>query len=303
MPGLDRIRPRELTLLFNENSDGVLFAALDSPLRWPDAPDERDAAAAWAVDHLRVSRANAALATHFGGTIEALVGRPASIVFPDHEQACAQIRALCDAGRLHLSAVPRRRLDGSIWLADVDTAAMRDGEGRILGHFGMVRDVTARELAAQKLSNSEARLALALEGGDLHPWSLDLATARVQVEPHWAARFGFTVEDFSSRDRIRQNTHPGDATSVHAALGEHLLGNTPSFSASYRQATAAGEFRWVEMHGKVTARAPDGSPRTVTGIARDVHDRRVLEQRVQVAERMASLGTLAAGSAMKSTTP
>jgi signal transduction histidine kinase len=66
-------------------------------------------------------------------------------------------RALFDAGHTH-SITNERRLDGSTMWVEGDYMCFYDATGRITGHFGIQRDVTARTLAAEELERSRAEL-------------------------------------------------------------------------------------------------------------------------------------------------
>jgi PAS domain S-box-containing protein len=281
-------------VLFEENVNGVYFSLLDEPIDWQNTTD-KDAICEWALDHARPVRVNRALSSIVKAPAHALIGRPLVAFFPDRTEAREQFKRLYDEGRVHLSRVARRRADGTRWLADVDMVVTRDEKGRITGQFGVLRDVTAQEQAAEALRQSEARLALALESAELYVWSLDVQEQRMEVDPRWAARLGYTVDEMSSSEFASTLVHPADLEGSQLAFREHFAGKTPIVVASYRVGTRAGAWRWVEVHGKITERDGAGAPRRMTGICRDVTEQRALEQRLLIAERMASLGTLAAG--------
>ncbi|MFZ5896278.1 MAG: PAS domain-containing protein [Myxococcota bacterium] len=284
----------ELEVLFEENVNGVYYSLLDEPIEW-NAGTDKDALAAWALEHARPVRVNRALCAIVRAPAQELIGRPLRALFPDPLEGRRQLRALYDAGRLHMSRVARLRVDGTRLLADVDLVVTRDAQGRITGQFGMMRDVTAQEEAAEALRQSEARLALALESAELYAWGLDVPTGRTDADPRWAARFGYSVEEMATSEKARSLIHSGDGATARQAFLDHFAGKTPSVSATYRHATRAGGWRWIEVHGKVTERDSSGAPLRMTGISRDITEQRALEQRLLVAERMASLGTLAAG--------
>ncbi|HET9930030.1 MAG TPA: PAS domain S-box protein [Polyangiaceae bacterium] len=283
-----------LEVLFEENVNGVYFSLLDEPVDWDNAAD-KDVLADWALEHARPVRVNRALCAIFGAEAHELIGRPLSNFFPDRLEGRKQFRALYDAGRLHLSRTSRLRADGTRWLADLDLVVTRDQRGRITGQFGTLRDVTEQERAAEALRRSEARLALALESAELYVWTYDLRTQRIESDPRWPARFGYTIEEFADREFARSLVNPTDQAATDRAFADLLAGNVPSIAVTYRLATRSEGFRWIEIFGKISERDASGAPLQISGICRDVTEQRTLEQRLLAAERMASLGTLAAG--------
>src|SRR5207244_11589582 len=66
-------------------------------------------------------------------------------------------RKLCDAGHTH-SLTNERRLDGSMMWVEGDYMCFYDAAGRITGHFGIQRDVSARVKALEELEQSRAEL-------------------------------------------------------------------------------------------------------------------------------------------------
>jgi signal transduction histidine kinase len=59
--------------------------------------------------------------------------------------------------------------------------------------------------------------------------------------------------------------------------------------------SAAGEWVWLLSSGKITARDAAGNPIRLVGTSVDITERKLLQDRLTASERMASIGTLAAG--------
>lgn len=73
-------------------------------------------------------------------------------------------------------------------------------------------------------------------------------------------------------------------------------GETTSQSEEMLLTNASGEERWVETNYSAVTGA-DGKVEYVIGILRDVHDRKMLEERLNQTEKLASFGQLVAGIA------
>lgn len=84
---------------------------------------------------------------------------PADFFSHDVSEGRRLWRDFFDNGRLHINT-RERRADGTFMWVEGDYICIRDEEGRILGHFGMQRDVTHQVEAKQRLAASERRLRL-----------------------------------------------------------------------------------------------------------------------------------------------
>src|SRR5205814_234475 len=61
------------------------------------------------------------------------------------------------------------------------------------------------------------------------------------------------------------------------ALKDHLEGRSPMYSHEFRLRTRDGHWRWILSEGRVTARDGAGQPVHVSGIHKDIHDRKIAE--------------------------
>jgi PAS domain S-box-containing protein len=144
-----------LDLFFSQNLDGCFFMMMDEPLRWEH---EADTAAAldYATAHLRITRVNETMLAQYGAQEAQMLGQSFGSFFAhDPAGGRAALQRLFDAGRLHLET-EERRLDGTVILVEGDYTCLYD-EDRIIGLFGIQRDITARVLAEKHLKDSEAR--------------------------------------------------------------------------------------------------------------------------------------------------
>ena len=146
---------------------------------------------------------------------------------------------------------------------------------------------------AAVLARSQERLELAIAAGALYVWDIDLVEDEVSWDARFAELVGMPLEQVNALGRDLY--HPADRELVERARDEHLAGRTPMVSFEARVRTAAGNSTWLSVQGKVVERDEHGAPRRMTGVARDITERKDLEQRVAIAERMASIGTLASG--------
>jgi PAS domain S-box-containing protein len=275
-------------MLFEHSVDGVFVMTLDEPIAWQGATD-KDPLLDFAFDHLRMASVNRVFSEQVGTPREQLIG-----TVPRERWTYAvdvwrtRMRRLFDEGRTYFT-MRAQRSDGR-WL-DVEGqyVCTYDEHGRITGCFGTQRDVTDKHKTAE-------RLELAMESADIGIWDLDLATRALYFDEQFAARMGYSFDDPRVRDASFWGTcmHASDLSEVRQAFEAHLRGGAP-FRVEHRLRAASGEWRWFLSSGRVTTRSTEGHPLRMVGCCVDVTERKLLQERLFLAERMASIGTLAAG--------
>ena len=112
----------------------------------------------WALDEQGVTTfANARLAEMLGYTVDELTGMPASELVVDDD--LEEHESVMRTRRLGVRSDYERRLrhrDGTVVWTHISGAPTMDEEGRYLGTFAMITDITERKLAESELRDSEA---------------------------------------------------------------------------------------------------------------------------------------------------
>lgn len=285
-----RENERRFELLFSQNTHAVFFTRLDRPFHWPTAVDAQDVLLARAYDELRVTAANDVMCRQMGFPAEALVGTvPRARWNGEYVAWREHMRRLFDQGHTYHS-VRAPRADGTWIDLEGEYVCTYDDDGRISGHYGIQHDITQTREAVATATTTRERLELVVLGADLVVWEIDVPNRRVIYEPSpsWSARLGYEARAFSVAEWTAL-IHPDDLRETLVAFREHLAGKTPHFRAEYRVRTAKGDSIWILCTGKLA------SASRVVGIAVDTTERKALRARVVASERLASLGTLAAG--------
>ena len=181
--------------------------------------------------------------------------------------------------------------DGSVRHAAFSVQAITYNDAYAV--MGSVRDVTEKRATERALRHNKnalererERLELALAGGDLGMWDLDVTTEETVYGERWASMLGYTLDELDfTLSTFESLTHPDDLTRVYAAIEQHVQGETPYFDAEIRMQAKDGSWRWILDRGKVLRWNPDGTPQRMVGTHMDITERKEAEQALMERER------------------
>jgi PAS domain S-box-containing protein len=239
---------------------------------------------------------NAAACELFGLPKEDLVNRRGA-EFRAPETDIAWLQAiLAVEGRLQKEVVLVRK-DGSRRRVEVSVT------GNVLPGFHLVvlRDVTERRAAEEELRENAARLEEAQRISHFGSWQRDLETNRSIWSKELYRIFGLDQPDCPpSFEDFLAFIHPDDRERVRSVLAAAEADPQP-LDVEFRIVRQDGSTRIIHGRGQVVVDA--GARKRLVGIAQDITEQKVTEQRLALAERMASLGALAGGVAHEINNP
>jgi PAS domain S-box-containing protein len=159
--------------------------------------------------------------------------------------------------------------------ADLAASAARAGlEQRVAERTSELAQRSAQ------LSDSEARLRVALEAADLGTWDVDLRTRLVHRSARTLMIFGASADETIGAypgwvDRVP----PADRAAMAEAFERMAEGSSETYAAEYRYHHPDGRMRWVESRARVVEHDRAGRPLRAAGTVQDITARREAEER------------------------
>ncbi len=168
---------------------------------------------------------------------------------------------------------------------------------------GIQVDITDRRLSEDLLRQSELRLRLALEGGDLGLWDWDATTGTMQVNARWMTMLGLDPQGPSpTLAEWHASVHPEDLPLLERLASEVVFNPAErDFEVEVRARRADGEEIWIHDQGAVVTRAPDGAPLRVVGTHMDITRRKRAEERLRRSEQDLAITLQSIGDAVIAT--
>ncbi|MBL8448383.1 MAG: response regulator [Dechloromonas sp.] len=134
-----------------------------------------------------------------------------------------------------------------------------------------------------------------LSGDALSDWNL--RSGNIESGRKWKTLLGY--EGTEADDSVagwQRLVNPDDLRTLQARIASHAQDKTPLFSADVRMRTKAGDWRWLQVRGLITARDPGGEPLRMLVLHRDVSADRESEVRLVAAKEAAETANRARGA-------
>jgi len=144
-------------------------------------------------------------------------------------------------------------------------------------------DITEKSDAESALSASEAKFRLLAENMGEVFWFMELDPPKVTyVSPAFEQIWGAPAAELYANNEIwMMAIHPDDLEAVHTAFHRWIKGESATYRVEYRVLNRAGKIRWIADRGIVIGRM-DGRPHHLSGIARDVTERKQAAAELQL---------------------
>ena len=225
---------------------------------------------------------NQAASRFVGKPAEAVLGRDDSALFPadQAEMLMAIGRRVVAEDRLHTQEEALSTPDGDrVFLST--KGPLRDADGKVIGIFGISRDITERNLAESALRDSEGRFRALVEQSLAGIYIIQ-DDRFAYVNPGFAAIFGYdSPEALIDRVAVTDLVSPEDRALVAENVRRRVAGETSDLHYTFTGLRHDGSTIVVEVHGR--AFAYRGRP-AVIGLILDITARKAAEDSLRASE-------------------
>lgn len=215
------------------------------------------------------------------------IGKPfAPLIYPDDLPTAMMLYHRVLQGESPPVFELRIRTKGGGYVVGEFTTTPEIVDGKVIGTFGIARDVTERKIADQRLKESQQQLAAAQQMAHIGSWEWDIASNSIVWSEELYRIYGLKSEEFEGVfEAYIERVHPEDRHIVRNNV-ELALQTGRSYRSEYRILHADGTVRNVEARGEVVCNEA-GMPVKLRGTCQDITERkRVQEQLRSLAGRV-----------------
>jgi PAS domain S-box-containing protein len=170
-------------------------------------------------------------------------------------------------------------------LAHGGAAFSSDGpDAKPLSFTGTLQDITDEIRTQQELKDQQTRLELAISAGDLAVWELNLKTNSIVTSPELNQLYGFSKNATPSLEDFLAVYAPGESDRVQAESAKIVADGGTAIRFEAKHIWADGTVKWISVRAQLLS-DNSGAPDRVIGVAMDVTERRLNEERLAVTAR------------------
>ncbi len=172
-----------------------------------------------------------------------------------------------------------RRATGEVRWVHEKCQHITDAAGRIVRSIGMVLDITERRCAEQAIRDSEQRLRLALEGGRMGRWEIDLQGDSGFWDERAYELLGLDTSVPPTNAAFLARVDRRDRDALQELFTKTVAGRE-DLQAEFRAVHSNGEVLWLSSRGKVIC---DNAGRAVRvlGVLYDITQRKQMEDQLR----------------------
>jgi PAS domain S-box-containing protein len=221
-------------------------------------------------------------AEHMFGYQEAeVLGKPLAMLIPEryqhaHEQGLERTRGGYEAKILGKTLeLAGRRKSGQEFPLELSMSGWKTGEGTF--YTEIIRDITERNRAAEKVAQLAERLELATSAAQIGVWDWNILKNELVWDDRMFDLYGVKKEDFSGAyEAWLSGVHPEDRARCDEAIQQALRNKKP-YDIEFRILWPNGVVRNIKGDGKI-ARDADGTPLRMTGTNYNITERKHAEE-------------------------
>lgn len=186
---------------------------------------------------------NAAAEKLYGYTAAEIIGQPLWVLAPaeEKEHFLQSIEKIKKGESLGHFETKRIKKDGTIFNASLTLSLIKDDQGKTIGTSGIIRDITAREKAIEKLRLSEERFSKAFNCSPNLVFIKSLREKKIiDVNKSWCQHTGYQKEEITGKTTAKFHLVANGKTQ---AASEDILNQPPITNLKISYRTKEGELR------------------------------------------------------------
>lgn len=239
----------------------------------------------------RLVDANGAALKSWGRELAAIVGRTTDEIFPGADPVATFLPVVEEIMRTGQPKEWETTFTGTGQVLHMVSIPV--GEFFVSTGF----DVTADRRRERELQDALRSLNQATQAGGVGLWDWNLTTDRVHYSDQWKRQLGCAPHEISDRlEEWQSRVHPDDLEPTLERVRFSVAHPDQQQNVVFRMRHQNGSYRWILAQASIIC-DDEGRPQRMLGSHVDITERRLMEERLIEAQKLESIGTLAAGIA------
>ncbi len=194
--------------------------------------------------------------------------------------------------KMYKTGIPVRALEVNMFIKDgtkrnieIYASLLRDSDNRPTSFRGIIRDITDRKHAEEKLRQSEDRLDKAMAVKNEGIWDWNIVTNETFFDDRHYTMAGYAPNEFPNNFKAwTERIHPDDLPGANSAIQDYFFGKSGSLTTEFRLKHKNGSWLWIQGQGKIAARDANGKPLRMIGTHTDITKRREVQEELRKSE-------------------
>ncbi len=172
---------------------------------------------------------------------------------------------------------------------------LTNSEGKVIGIFGISRDITQLKQTEKTLLDNEERLRFALDASRDGLFDFDLNSGIAYMSQRNYEITGYQPDQVTANfEFFKSLVYPDDLTDVQAIVLSHIAGNIEATDFEFRLVNAQDQIVWVRVRAQIAERDTGKKPCRIVGTMTDITSRKSVEESLltqteELAQRNAEL--------------
>jgi PAS domain S-box-containing protein len=253
-----------LSQVANQTTNGVVITDSSGKVEWINNGFSR--LSGYSLEELRGKKP--------GALLQGVGSNPATV---------EQMRAAIDAQESFDGEIINYAKDGHPYWVHITCNPLHNPEGNLEGFIAIQSDITRSKEDAERIRESEERLAMVIEGTNIGTWEWNIQTGETKFNERWAEICGYTLAELEpvSIETWLELAHPEDLKKSEAQLQQHFEGELDYYDLQCRMRHKDGCWVWVHDRGRVFSWSDEGLPLMMAGTHADISEQKLAEGLIQ----------------------